>query len=106
MISNEQKALDRKAGITFVVIVLFILLSMVTMVVYGQLTAKDNLISSETLTVLRKDASLLKTSVLLSDNEIYSVSREFSIRLESGDELTVNRYQSKRIEICVMEKCE
>lgn len=88
------------------VIVLFITLSMMVMAVYGQLSAEDNLISSETLTVLRKDASWLKTSVLLSDNEIYSVNRGFSLRLESGVELTVNRYQSKRIEICVMDKCE
>ncbi|MEZ8733944.1 hypothetical protein [Vibrio sp. 10N.239.312.D08] len=40
------------------------------------------------------------------EDNFYSVSREFSIRFESGDELTVNRYQSKRIEICVMDKCE
>lgn len=106
MISDEQKSLDRKAGITFVAMVLLITLSMTVMAIYGQLGAKNKLISSEALTVLRKDVSLLKSSVLLNDNQIYSVSREFSLRLESGVEITVNRYQSNRVEICVMENCE
>ncbi|HAS2609602.1 TPA: hypothetical protein P7L42_003362 [Vibrio cholerae] len=106
MLSSEQQSIDRKAGIILIAVVLFILLSMMAMVIHGQLTTKDNLLSSKTLTVVKKDVSLLKTSLLLSDNEIYSVSRKFSIRLESGDELIVNRYQSKRIEICVMGKCE
>lgn len=106
MVSSEQNSMDKKTGITLAVGILTVPILMLSMVVYGIATSPNEMVQSKSLTVVTKFSLFNRTVLLLSDDGFYNTSRAFSFHLKHGDELTLNLYQNKREELCILDKCE
>ncbi|MDA0152217.1 hypothetical protein OH460_07885 [Vibrio sp. Makdt] len=87
--------------------IIFIPISIVTIIIlHGVFTHQPELLDSSKLNIQKIDTLLISSNLLLSDESIYKVSREFAIRLETGDEIIINHYEKNMSQICFKNTCE